>query len=82
MNNRVKVSLTPRSILLDLLDLVLVRRLEHSVASNMVPHLANIFTHTPQNLLVTDASGLKEAHQVINGVMAIGTAVSLANAGV
>jgi hypothetical protein len=35
-NNRVKVSLTPRSILLDLLDLVLVRRLEYSVASNMI----------------------------------------------
>lgn len=82
MNNCVKVSLTPRAILLDFLDLILVCRLEHSVASNVIPHLTNVLTHTPQDFLVIDASGLEEAHQVINRVMAIGTAVSLANAGI
>jgi hypothetical protein len=47
--------------------------------TNSTLNTSTIFV-MPMARSVTDASGLEEAHQVIHGVMAIGTAVSLTNA--
>jgi len=82
VDDRVQVCLAPRSILLDFLDFVLVRRLEDSVARNVIPLFAHILTHPPQNFLVADARCLQQPDKVVNGVVAVRTPVGLTNAGV
>ena len=79
MDNRVQIGLAPCTILLDLLDLALVRPLKDSVTGNVVPLLAHVFAHYAENFLVMDTCGLKQANKIVNRIMAIRASMRLAN---
>ena len=64
-----------------LLDLVLMRCLEHPVASNVVSLPANIFPDVAQELAVRDAHVRQEGDQVVGGVCSVRAAVVQAGGG-
>lgn len=80
MDNCVKIRLAPCAFILDFLDILFVRPLENSVASNMVPSFPNIFAHSPQHLFVSHTCGLKKSYEIVGGEVAIWTTMRLANA--
>ena len=65
----------------NLLKLILVRRLKHPIARDMISLLTHIFPHLCQESTVADAHGLEEGDQVVRRVRPVRAAVGLTTAG-
>jgi len=58
-----------------------MRTLKHTVTSNVIPLLAYILLHLPQQISVTHTDVLQQRRQIVRRVCAVRTAVALACAG-
>jgi hypothetical protein len=77
MHNRIQLAGGPKVLVLDLLDLILVRVLEDVVASDVVPLLADVFSNFLQDLAIADTDGLQERDEVVGAVCAVWTSMLL-----
>lgn len=80
MDNGIQVRLVPRPVVLDFFDFCFVRPLEDPIAGDMVPSLANVFSHSSEHFFVVHACGLEKSHEVVDRVVAVRTAMRLTNA--
>ena len=83
MHDRIQLAGRPRPLLLNPLQLHLVRILEHTVTSNMIAFLLrrHILPYSPEHIFIIDSRSLKQCDEVVGREMAVRAAVRFAAAG-
>lgn len=77
MQNRIQIRRAPQAFVLDFLQPLLIRRLEHLVTRDVVALLADIVAHFFENRLVCHARALEQRNQIVRVEGAVGASVSL-----